>query len=227
MVWGGILIIFGVLLLVEWVGQVPDWAWTAALVVGALVATASYLSDRSDWAMLLTAYVLWAIALLIALVSTDILRDEAVAFYVLLIIALPFFGVYYRDRRQWWALIPGYVMVVIAVMIGLIGLGVLDDMLVPAYVLFAIALPFFVVYARDRSAWWALIPGGILAVIGLAFLIAEAAFVHIGGLVLILVGVGLLVRGVTRGGRPSDEPASPLEEPSGLEDTDEELPGAG
>ncbi|MFC2023662.1 hypothetical protein ACFLT5_02875 [Chloroflexota bacterium] len=213
MVWGGFLILCGVLLLLEWVTDLSDWVWIAALAAGALVATALYLSDRSDWAMLLTAYVLWAIVILIALVRWDVLRNEAIAFYVLLVIALPFFGVFYRDRRQWWALIPGYVMVVVAVMIGLIGLGVLDDMLVPAYVLFAIALPFFVVYARDRSLWWALIPGGILAVIGLAFLIAEAAFVHIGGLVLVLVGVGLLVRGFTRGRASSGARELPDVEP--------------
>jgi hypothetical protein len=51
-----------------------------------------------------------------------------------------------------------------------------------------------VVYARNRRLWWALIPGGILAAVGLSFLIAEAAAVYIGALVLILVGVGVLVR---------------------------------
>jgi hypothetical protein len=51
---------------------------------------------------------------------------------------------------------------------------------------------------RDRAKWWALVTGGILAVVGLTFLIAEAAFVYIGALVLVLVGVGLLVRVFTR-----------------------------
>ena len=223
MIWGGTLIVLGLLLLANWLGDTPAWIWVAALAPGAIAATALYVSDRSDWPMLLTAYVLWVIAILIALVTADILGVGAVAFYVLLAIGLPFFGVYLRDRSQWWPLIPGYVMVVIAVMIGLIGLGVLDDMLVPAYVMFAIALPFFVVYARDRSLWWALIPGGILAAIGLIFLIAEAAFVHSGGLVLILVGAGLLVRGFTRGRLPPDAPASSFEEPAGPGDPDQEL----
>jgi threonine/homoserine/homoserine lactone efflux protein len=66
--------------------------------------------------------------------------------------------------------------VVVGVMVGLIGLGVLDDLLIPTYVMFAIAIPFFVVYARDTKQWWALIPGGIMVVIGLSFLVAEAMF---------------------------------------------------
>ena len=197
-VWGGILILVGVLLLVETVTDLSAWIWIILLAAGGLGAFGFYRSDRADWPMLLTAYVLWAIALLVALITLNILRDEGVAFYVLLVIALPFLAVYYRDRAQWWALIPAYVLIVVAVMVGLIGLGVLDDLLVPAYVLFAIALPFFVVYARDRKQWWLLIPGGVLAVVGLSFLIAEAAFVYIGALVLIAVGVGVLVRVFTR-----------------------------
>ncbi len=83
-------------------------------------------------------------------------------------------------------------------MIVLIGRGVLSDLLVPAYVMFAIAIPFFVVYARDPKQWWPLIPGGIMAVIGLSFLIAEAAVQYVGPAVLVLVGVWILVRVFTR-----------------------------
>jgi hypothetical protein len=198
LIWSAVLILVGVLLLVNQFTELSAWVWIALLAAAGLGAFGLYLSDRSDWGMLLATYVLWAIALLVALVTSEILQDEAVAFYVLLVIALPFFAVYMRDRALWWALIPAYVLLAIGVMVGLIGLGVLEDELVASYVLLAIALPFFVVYVRNRSYWWALIPGGILAVIGLAFLIAQAAFAYIGALVLVLVGVGLLVRVFTR-----------------------------
>jgi hypothetical protein len=197
-VWSGVLIVVGVLLLVETVTEVSAWIWIILLAACGLGAFGLYLSDRTDWSMLLPAYVLWAIAFLIALVTLNILQDEAVASYVLLAIALPFLAVFYRDRAQWWALIPAYVLLVVAVMVGLIGLGVLDDLLVPAYVLFAIAIPFFVVYARNRKQWWALIPGGILAIVGLSFLIAEAAVEYIGALVLVLIGAGILLRAFRR-----------------------------
>jgi hypothetical protein len=194
LIWSAVLILVGVLLLVGQFTELSAWMWVALLAAAGLGAFGLYLTDRSDWGTLLAAYVLWAIAALVALVTLDVLHDDAVAFYVLLIIALPFFAVYWRDRALWWALIPAYVMLAVAVMVGLIGLGVLDDMLIPAYVLLVIALPFFVVYYRDRRNWWALIPGGILAVIGLAFLIAAAAVAYIGALVLIVIGAVLLLR---------------------------------
>ena len=103
-------------------------------------------------------------------------------------------------------------------MVGLIGAGVLNDLLIPAYVLFCVSIPFFVTYVRNTKQWWPLIPGGITAVIGLAFLVAEAAFEYIGALVLVLVGAVLLVRVFTR-----KEPAGdvgPTEAESGPSEDD-------
>jgi predicted membrane protein len=197
-VWGGLLIVVGALLLVEAVIDLSPWIWVVLLVGAAVVATVLYSTDRTDLWMLITTYVLWAIVVLVALVTLNVLRGEMVAFYVLLAIAMPFLAVYYRDRRQWWALIPAYVLIVVAVMIILTEMGFLSDLLVPAYILIAIAIPFFVVYARDRRLWWSLIPGGILAIIGLSFLVAGAALEYIGALVLVLIGVGVLVRAFTR-----------------------------
>ena len=107
-VWGGGLILLGVLLLVE-TGMDTDlseWVWAGIFLVAALAATAIYFADRSDWAMLITLNVLWVAFLLNILIALNILRDEGIAFFVLLIIALPFLAVYYRDRKLWWALIP-------------------------------------------------------------------------------------------------------------------------
>jgi hypothetical protein len=188
--------------------ELSPWVWAAVLFVAGLAVFGLYYSDRTDAWLLIPGYALWAIAGLIVLTTLDILRDEAVAFYVLSAIALPFLVVYLRDRENWWALIPAYVMFVVGLMVGLIGLGVLDDLLIPSYVMFAIAIPFFVVYARNTRNWWALIPGGIMAVIGLAFLIAEAAVQYVVPAVLIIAGAWILARQFMRKESPpalSDE----------------------
>ena len=197
LVWSAVLILVGVLLLVNLFVELSPWVWAAFLAAAGLGTFALYLADRSDGLVLLATYVLWAVAGLLALVPSDILRDEAVAFYVLPAIALPFLGVYIRDRAQWWALIPAYALLAV---VGVIALGESErfsDDLITAYVLFAIALPFFFVYARNRSHWWALIPGGILTVIGVGFLATEGAFAIVGSVLLIGAGLWFLVRAFT------------------------------
>jgi predicted membrane protein len=151
-----------------------------------------YIQNRKRWWALIPAYALLSIALMIGLIGIRLLRNEAIATYVLWAIALPFLTVYLGDRKQWWALIPTYVLGSVGLMIGLIGVGILRNLLIPAYVMYAIALPFFVVYARDQKQWWALIPAGIMTAIGSSFLIAAAATSMLVPAILILAGLWLV-----------------------------------
>ncbi|MEE9512956.1 MAG: hypothetical protein V3V46_02670 [Anaerolineales bacterium] len=262
LVWGSLLIIFGVVGLVESFTDLSTWAWVAILAATGLGIFGIYLRDRSEWWPLIPAYALWAVAGLLALVELNVLDGEFLAAYVLsaialpflvvylqnraqwwslipayvllavaamillgetvllpatfeatfvlTAIALPFLVVYLRNRAQWWPLIPAYVLLSIAVMIPLDELGVLNDFLVPAYVMFVIAIPFFVVYFRNPKQWWPLIPGGIMAAIGLSFLLAEA-FQYVFPALVILVGFWVLIRSFTRKEPLGDELSLPAE----------------
>lgn len=211
-VWGGLLILFGIMALVETYTDLGPWVWAIALATAGLLVLLVFLTDRSEYGLLLPTYVLWAVAGLVALTESNILQDPWIAFYVLTAIGLPFLVVYFRDRRQWWALIPGYVLLVIGLMVVLLESGILSDLLVPAYVMFAIAIPFLVVFALNRKLWWALIPGGVLLIIGSAFLIAEAAVQYILPAIFIVLGIVILVRVFTRKELPEAEtPADELE----------------
>jgi hypothetical protein len=233
------------MMLAEELVDLSSWLWVGVLAVSGLVVLAIYLTDRAVWGLLITAYVLLAVSGLIAFAELDILPDPFIAIYVLTAIALPFLYVFLRNRSNWWALIPSYVLFAVAIMIGLIewnvlqgefvamyvltaialpflmvflnnrdnwwalipcyvllaigamialiGLQVLGGLLIPSYVLLAIALPFFVVYARDSKQWWPLIPGGILAVIGISFLLATRAVQYVGAVLLIVAGIVVLV----------------------------------
>ena len=90
LVWSAVLILVGLLALVNLAVELSPWVWAAFLAAAGLGALILFLLDTSDALMLLAAYILWAVALLIALVPSDILQDVAVAFYVLITIALPF-----------------------------------------------------------------------------------------------------------------------------------------
>ncbi|MFA9401946.1 MAG: DUF3488 domain-containing protein [Anaerolineales bacterium] len=172
-VWGGLLIIFGVVGLVESFTDLTPWMWVAILAVTGLGIFGVFLWDRSEWWPLIPAYVLWAIAGLLALVELNVLRDQFLPTYVLCTIAIPFIVVYTRDRAQWWALIPAYVLLAVAAMILLSETGLLSDAFQGTFVLTAIALPFLLIYLRDRAMWWALIPAYVLLSIGVMLLLEE------------------------------------------------------
>ena len=212
LVLGGLLIILGVLALVETVTDLNEWIWVAVLAIGGLIGFAVYATDREERWLLIVSYVMLAIAGLVTLLTLEILQDAFVATYVLLAISLPFFVAFLYNRSNWGLLIPAYVLLVIGVMVPLIETNILQDTLIAAYIMLAIAIPFFVVYLRNTSNWWALIPGGIMAVIGLAFLVAEAAVEYILPAAMIIGGILILVRQLTKGEQPPQVEELPEEE---------------
>jgi len=257
-VWGGLLIVFGVMGLFESLIGLTPWVWVAVLALSGLGVLAVYLTDRSEWGFLITTYALWAVAILIALAVLDIVPDIFIAIYVLVAIALPFLVVYLRnrehwwalipayvllaigamllltewnilpdafiatfvltaialpflvvflrDRANWWALIPAYVLLVVGIMVPLLDYNVLTELWIPAYIMFAIAIPFFVVYMWDPKEWWPLIPGGILAFIGSAFLLSTGAARYLTAVVLIVVGIIILTRQFRHTEPPDESP---------------------
>jgi predicted membrane protein len=212
LVLGGLLIVFGVLALLETVTDLGEWVWVAVLTVGGLGVYAVYATDRTEKWLLIISYAMLAVAGLVTLLTLGILDDPYIATYVLFAIGLPFLVAYLFNRANWGLLIPAYVLLVIGVFVPLEDLGVLDDNLTVTYILFAIAIPFFVVFIRNSKNWWALIPGGILAVIALSFLIAEASVEYIFAAALIVAGILIVVRQFTRREEPPQVEQLPEEE---------------
>ena len=154
-----------------------------------------FLSNRkNNWWALIPAYVLFAIAIMIFLIGINVLQDSWVALYVLTSIGIPFLIVYLMNRENWWALIPAYTMFVIGIMVALIDNRILNDLAIPAYVMFVIALPFLYVYFTNREHWWALIPGGIMTVMGIGFFAGTDLAKYVIPVVFILGGVLVLFR---------------------------------
>mgnify|MGYP005842958185 CR=1 FL=1 len=102
-----------------------------------------------------------------------------------------FLSVFYTERANWWAIIPGFTLVGIGL---LIGLGTVfpaaEDVLGGAIVLGSISLSFFFIYLLNRDFWWALIPTGVLAT--LAVVIAfENLLTDFGFVSLFFLGMAL------------------------------------
>ncbi|GMR09342.1 MAG: hypothetical protein BMS9Abin28_0160 [Anaerolineae bacterium] len=201
---GGLMLLFGALMLVETFYELNAWIWAAVLIVSGLGVYGIYATARTEAWMLIVSYVLLAIGTMVALIMLDFLEDSFVAVYVLSAIAIPFVVGYLRtERKDWGLLIPAYVLIAVGGMLLLLESNILTDDTVPAYVLLAVALPFLIVFARDSKQWWALIVGGITALVGLSFLIAADLAVYVLPAALILAGGWILVRQITQ--READE----------------------
>ena len=112
-------------------------------------------------------------------------------------IGLPFLLIYLADRRMWWALIPGGILSVLALITFVSG-GTVSGQVVAAIMLFGLAAVFAVLrFATRNSPWmgWATWVAIILAGIGALLLITgPAATAIVGPAILIGLGLILLVR---------------------------------
>ncbi len=87
-------------------------------------------------------------------------------------LALMFLLTFISNPRQWWALIPGSILLGLTLLIFNEQNHFLTDAQSGALFLFSIGLPFLLIYLIDRRMWWALIPGGVLSTIAVIVLLA-------------------------------------------------------
>lgn len=80
-----------------------------------------------------------------------------------------FLAVYLTERQNWWAAIPGFT---------LLGLAVLMSNILPGggeagggVFLGMIGLSFWLIYIQKRDFWWAIIPGGVLITLAVVSMI--------------------------------------------------------
>lgn len=103
---------------------------------------------------------------------------------VLGLVGLFFLTVFFSNRANWWALIPGFTLlgVALSVSLNLIAPS-LSSTLSGPIVLGSIGASFLVIYLLNREYWWAIIPCGVLLtlaiVISLENLLTEMGFVSI------------------------------------------------
>jgi hypothetical protein len=124
-----------------------------------------FLQGIQQWGWLFPATLLGSIAIIIGLSGTTV-GDALSGAPVLLGGGIPFLVAFLLDKKNnWWALIPAWVMCALSAVV--LFEGQVESNIIGSFVLYSIALPFFVVWLRDRTRKWALIPAGSLAVIGL------------------------------------------------------------
>ena len=175
--------------------HVDSAAVGSPLFFGLLIPfVAAYLTDRTrNWWALIPGGVMLFLALTTLLV--DNVGGEWVGALFLLLIGLVFLGVYLNNRTRLWALIVAYVFGVLSIAPMLAAGGEMAAYFGSVF-LFGVALPFFILYFRSAQNWWAIIPAGVLTVVGVIATLAIAGFINdatSGGYVNAFLMAGLAV----------------------------------
>jgi hypothetical protein len=201
-IWGLLLVAAGILFLLQNFGLVHS-AWNvlfaALFAIGGIVFVTVFANNsQTNWWAVIPGFTLLGLAGLIGLGS--ILPESATGSWLaglfLGAIGLSFWVIYYVKREFWWAVIPGGVLVALALGVSLADLS--DGMAMPAIFFLGMAATFAVVYflpTPQGRMRWAAIPALVLGIMGLAF---AASMGEMMGLlwpaVLIIAGVVLIGR---------------------------------
>jgi signal transduction histidine kinase len=199
-IWGVALIALGAFFLAQQYGlfgplQLPFWAFAFGLL--GLIFLFTFITDRRQWWALIPGFILLGVALIIVNEQNEFMPTQQAGALFLFSIGLPFLLIYLLDRRMWWALIPGGVLSVLALITFVSG-GQISGQTIAAILLFGLAIVFALVRFATRSSpymGWATWVAIILAVIGALVLITgPQAAALVGPAILIGLGLFLLVR---------------------------------
>lgn len=157
--------------------NVDSAAVASPLFIGLIIPfAAAYLDDRTrNWWALIPGGVMLFLTLVTLLV--DSAGGEWVGALFLFMIALTFFVVYLNNRTRTWALLVAYILAVLGIA-PLMSTGGRDADFYGAIFLFAVALPFFVVYFRSPTHWWAIIPAGAVTAVAVVAALAIAGWIR-------------------------------------------------
>lgn len=151
-------------------------AMASPLFFGLLIPfTAAYLTNRArNWWALIPGGVMLFLALVTLLV--DNVGGEWIGSLFLFLIGLSFLVVYLNNRTRTWALLVAYILGVLSIAPAMASGGELAAYYGPVF-LFAVALPFFIIYFRFATNWWAIIPAGVLTVLAVIATFAIAGWI--------------------------------------------------
>jgi hypothetical protein len=203
---GGVLLIaVGILALLQSLGVLVDITpllWALIFGIGGALFLYVFLTSRANWWAVIPGFVLLSIGVLIALERLfPAMRGDWGGALVMGGIGLAFWVVYFLKREHWWAIIPGGVMLTIALVTGVA--STLEGVETGGIFFLGLGLTFgllaFLPSPEGRMRW-AIIPAAVLLIMGLVIMAAAVEILnYLWPAALILVGVYLIFR-VARSG---------------------------
>ncbi len=197
---GALLVIAGVLLLLQNFAILTfgwDLIWALLFALGGVAFVAVFLNDREQWWAIIPGFTLLGLGGLIGLAA--ILPESAGAWggtFFLSAISLAFWVIYAIRRENWWAVIPGGVLLTLAVVAGLA--EAFGGIATGGLFFLGLAATFGLVYllpTPEGRMKWALIPAGILGAMGVFIILAATSVInYLWPVALILLGLYLVYR---------------------------------
>ena len=198
---GGILLVVaGVLALLQTLGILVGALaifWAFLFGAGGLVFLYLYLANRDHWWPLIPGLALLSLAAIIALDRFAPQVGEAWGGVLVLgSIGLAFWAIYFTNREHWWAVIPGGVLLTLALVAGVSSF--VGEVETGGIFFLGLGLTFgllsFLPTPQGRMKW-TLIPAAVLLAMGLlTTAVAAEMLQYIGPAALILVGLYLALR---------------------------------
>jgi hypothetical protein len=174
---GALVLAAGVLLLLDTVfpGQIPAVAWSVLLLAGSAAFGYAFFSSPSWWWAAIPAGALLGAAAAPIMELDPLGSGQWTEVPFLAALSLGFWAVYLKDHRRWWAVIPGGVLLTLAVVTGVT--DAVGATITGAIFLFGLSATFVLVAVlptgRSRHRW-AWIAAGVLAAVGFVVLLQSA-----------------------------------------------------
>ncbi|MFP4344439.1 MAG: hypothetical protein ACLFU8_07095 [Anaerolineales bacterium] len=172
--------------------------WMTLFLTGGLAFLVVFFLNREHWWPIIPGLTLLGLAALLGLNElVPAVADTWGPAFFMAFISLAFWFIYIYSRGdEWWAIIPGGVLFTIALIIGLS--ESVGGETIGGIFMVGLALTFLLVFLLPSPGGrpkWALIPAGILFIIGF-FIIATAAalLIYIWPLIFLLGGLLLILR---------------------------------
>jgi len=197
---GGILLIAaGILFLLQNLNIIgPDIAlvWAFLFVAGGAIFLYVFLANRTQWWAVIPGFALLGIGALIAISQLAPGLEAWGGALFLGGLGAAFWVVYLTNREYWWAVIPGGVLITLALVAGLSSL--LEGIDVSGVFFLGLAATFGLlsfIRTPEGRLKWALIPAIVMLVMGLGLTAFSASLVkYLWPLALIGGGIYLIVR---------------------------------
>lgn len=204
LVFGILLILAGAVFLAETMGflNIAGSIWGVLFALGGLAFLSVLLSDRQQWWAAIPGIILLSLAALIILSEAFPGYGDRLGGGIFLGgIGLAFWVVYFIAPANWWAIIPGGVMLTLGVVASLdnINIAGLETGGIFFLGLGATFGLLSLVKVEGRRMGWPLIPAGVLAIMGLLIMASASNLAnYLWPLAIIVVGLFLLLRSFTR-----------------------------